>query len=472
MIFGNYLFIRNYCKDTLKNKCYNKFKLLEVIPISQMRFLQKSLDYIENNLDKEFNVNELAQICGYSTYHFIKLFAKYTGLTPFKYVRRRRLKEVVVMKAAGMTFYDAAAKFNTSSSALARAFKEEYNCTISDFHNNEVNIELQDKIKLKTIDANWNNAITNIIWQDKQDNNHYCHSFPAALYTVLSQTNQKLELFEILGFSGFAFRIDMHKELCPSATSVFDWNSELGFAVKNCACDYQRIERLWDKYIQRDEIREKAVTAIKKSLADNKLPICWDLIIPEWSIIVGYCKETDSFLAIGPNNMKSALKTCDLGQREIEILDLTIINKHNDFSDDLFRNALEYAVKHGESQFWTDRPAYEQGLKAWDMWINAINNFSNIDSDKKYFACTYHANNVGSARLGASKFLNKYCKGNELLKKAATNYEAIANICFKIAESVNKNITLDQLINITEDLAKAKSLEKDCIKYLKQWLNN
>ena len=54
-----------------------------------------ALDYIESHLKDEIDNKTLAQITGYSEYHFIRLFRKFVSLTPANYIRKRRISEIV-----------------------------------------------------------------------------------------------------------------------------------------------------------------------------------------------------------------------------------------------------------------------------------------------------------------------------------------------------------------------------------------
>lgn len=53
------------------------------------RIIQNVLDYIENNLKAEININELCCMAGYSYVHFCRLFSHYVGLSPNEYITRK-----------------------------------------------------------------------------------------------------------------------------------------------------------------------------------------------------------------------------------------------------------------------------------------------------------------------------------------------------------------------------------------------
>lgn len=57
--------------------------------------LQKVLEYMEENLYEDLNLDQLARAAGYSKYHFLRIFKEAFHMTPAEYVRRRRITESV-----------------------------------------------------------------------------------------------------------------------------------------------------------------------------------------------------------------------------------------------------------------------------------------------------------------------------------------------------------------------------------------
>ena len=53
--------------------------------------IQQSIDYIEDNLMTEITAAELAQMAGFSLFHYYRLFQHATGLPVMQYILRRRL---------------------------------------------------------------------------------------------------------------------------------------------------------------------------------------------------------------------------------------------------------------------------------------------------------------------------------------------------------------------------------------------
>ncbi len=54
-----------------------------------------AIDYIESHLPEPLSLETVAGACGYSKFHFQRLFQSVVGLTPAAYIRKRRLSEVV-----------------------------------------------------------------------------------------------------------------------------------------------------------------------------------------------------------------------------------------------------------------------------------------------------------------------------------------------------------------------------------------
>ena len=55
--------------------------------------INRVLDYIEANLDKQFTLEELAAIANFSRFHFSRIFSAMVGETPFGFIARIRLEK-------------------------------------------------------------------------------------------------------------------------------------------------------------------------------------------------------------------------------------------------------------------------------------------------------------------------------------------------------------------------------------------
>lgn len=112
---------------------------------------QKVLDYIEENLYEEIELNRLAFIAGYSKYHFLRVFKEVFYMTPSEYVRRRRITESVRDIAdTGESISQIGYKhgFNSKEN-FTRAFKSEHHILPSDYRMADNSLKLLCRNKLE-----------------------------------------------------------------------------------------------------------------------------------------------------------------------------------------------------------------------------------------------------------------------------------------------------------------------------------
>lgn len=99
--------------------------------LDYLRRIQKVLIFIEQNLDDELSLEQLAKVGCFSMYHFHRIFHGAVGEAPGAYVRRLRLE-----RAAGQLLYsdgritDVALDANYDTpSAFTKAFKKIMGCS-------------------------------------------------------------------------------------------------------------------------------------------------------------------------------------------------------------------------------------------------------------------------------------------------------------------------------------------------------
>ena len=86
--------------------------------------LQKTIDYIEENLKTELNAMELADMCGYTVFHFYRLFQGATGMPVMQYIQRRRLLYAIWEMQGDETRIDIALQYGFETYAgFYRAFQ-------------------------------------------------------------------------------------------------------------------------------------------------------------------------------------------------------------------------------------------------------------------------------------------------------------------------------------------------------------
>ncbi len=94
----------------------------------QKEIVKKVIDYIEKNLEKEINLDNISKNIGYSKFYLNRIFTKYTGITMYKYLQNRRLTvaaEKLVKTDTPITQIAYEAGYDTQQS-FSFAFKQIY----------------------------------------------------------------------------------------------------------------------------------------------------------------------------------------------------------------------------------------------------------------------------------------------------------------------------------------------------------
>jgi AraC family transcriptional regulator len=95
--------------------------------------LKKIRDYVHANLAEPIEVNDLASLAGRSPFHFTRVFARSTGVTPYRYVVHLRLRAAVDRIQRGMSLAEVAADTGFSDqSHLSRWIRRVHGVTPSE----------------------------------------------------------------------------------------------------------------------------------------------------------------------------------------------------------------------------------------------------------------------------------------------------------------------------------------------------
>lgn len=92
--------------------------------------IQKTLDYVDNNVKEDITAEELAEIAGYSVFHFYRLFQSAVGMPVMQYVLRRKLLYVIYEIGLGRKKNDVVYDYGFETySGFYRAFIREIGYT-------------------------------------------------------------------------------------------------------------------------------------------------------------------------------------------------------------------------------------------------------------------------------------------------------------------------------------------------------
>ena len=92
---------------------------------SERQRLGNIIDYIEAHLTEDMSLSDLALQAGLSKFHFSRLFKQTMGLTPHKYLIRRRIEQAAQQLKQGQSIPQVAHQFGFSDqSHFTRVFKQ------------------------------------------------------------------------------------------------------------------------------------------------------------------------------------------------------------------------------------------------------------------------------------------------------------------------------------------------------------
>ena len=96
--------------------------------------INRVIDYVEKNIDRDLTLKELAEVATFSPFHFHRIFRALVGETLYGFIQRIRLEKAAVKLVQSprqsITGIGLECGF-ASSSAFARAFREKYGITAS-----------------------------------------------------------------------------------------------------------------------------------------------------------------------------------------------------------------------------------------------------------------------------------------------------------------------------------------------------
>ena len=127
----------------------------------QKEIVGKVLNYIEDNIEKEINVDKIAKNVGYSRFYLNRIFSECTGITIYKYLQSRRLTmaaEKLILSNEPITKIAYEAGYD-SQQAFTLAFKQLYLYPPKIYRSMGVFVPKQNRISLC---GNFNNTRYNL----------------------------------------------------------------------------------------------------------------------------------------------------------------------------------------------------------------------------------------------------------------------------------------------------------------------
>lgn len=147
-----------------------------------LTIIQKSIDYIEDNLKADITAQELSEMAGFSIFHYYRLFQSAVGLPVMQYITRRRLLHALYEMHCGEKMVAVALDYGFETQAgFYKAFIREFGYTPTEFLNMSkkkkpyrINLFQEEHImvshkKIKEILQSWgleNEKLTDIVYDE------------------------------------------------------------------------------------------------------------------------------------------------------------------------------------------------------------------------------------------------------------------------------------------------------------------
>ena len=230
----------------------------------------------------------------------------------------------------------------------------------------------------------------NIRW-DVRDATGYLFSFAKSLSCAVKHSPCRAFAEDIVATSGFAFRMWVSQDLCPSATSIWEFDRQKPWVESGgLACDY--VGRCWGEEQFEETRRLQALNAIRASVDAGVPAVAWDIGIPEWGLVTGYDDEAGLLYALPVNAGEPHAMPCDaLGRREVPILSvLTVTGASEKPKEAILMDTMRLAVQHLTGREWCEN---QKGLAAYDALIRVFSERWETASswNAEYFLGTYGA---------------------------------------------------------------------------------
>lgn len=235
------------------------------------------------------------------------------------------------------------------------------------------------------------------------------------------------ETWKLMGMSGIGFHFIIHKKVCASSVTVYDWAGDHIAAMDRIGI-YSEIVCNMDTHMNTfTKAREDAVRKIKESILSGRPVVVWaPTPILEFGLITGFDDDDGVFHVMDCTcRPVDPLLYENLGMSEVPILFYQIFKEKVDVNrEKIFRDSLSYGVSEWEKIVHCS-PEYASGRKAYEFLIKAMEEGEIDDFGLAYSLAVYV-----DAKECIAKYLNYINETSEQLRginKAAELFTQIAD---------------------------------------------
>jgi len=98
-------------------------------------FMKNVISFCQENIERNINVDDMAEISGYSRYHFSRLFSEYQGISPAAFLSELRMKQAIrLLHAEFLTVKEIALKCGfQDASYFCKTFRRSFGVSPDEF---------------------------------------------------------------------------------------------------------------------------------------------------------------------------------------------------------------------------------------------------------------------------------------------------------------------------------------------------
>ncbi|MBO8162743.1 MAG: hypothetical protein H0Z34_03360 [Brevibacillus sp.] len=200
------------------------------------------------------------------------------------------------------------------------------------------------------------------------------------MYMPLFAEGDERSTHELMGLSGFAFRLQMENEtICSSSPFTFDWQNVFAESMLRLGYKsrfyYGRFEGAFLPHVSERfplvTSNREAIEVVQQHIDSGKPVIAFDLFLPEFGVIYGYDDDAQVLYAMDVARPEGApFSYAKLGHTYSSILCVGGIAEREEIhEDEALRQALAFAVNHARGRDTYAADSYTSGLTAYDVWI-------------------------------------------------------------------------------------------------------
>lgn len=289
--------------------------------------------------------------------------------------------------------------------------------------------------------------------------------------TCLRALNIDCDVVDVAGFSGYAFHIAVHEEVCPSGPTALDWGRlSCGARALGRATIEFRSSYCEPSGNAREDGCRAAFNLVRRELESERPCVFWGAYLPEFGVAVGVDGEAylvKSFREILKQEQPPIPYNQTAEAGGIYVLGFPVTAAYSELQRDL--EAILEALRQWQ------RPAqgvYRFGAEAYDLWIGALR-----AKRASRFGSGYNAACYAEGRRLAQRFLERLSTRRplaaKLLEKASDSYGQAAEAMRRVSEvfpfSHDEEGPITDVAKIkqaAESLARAREAEAQAMSFL------